>query len=267
MMRQRIISAVILGVLLVAAMLWLPAVACVTVLSLLLVAAAWEWSGLLGAAKLMPRLLFMLAAVAICALLWICAAEPSRLRMALWCAAAFWVLAALWVWNWPRAVNRPLAWIAGLVALPLAWLALSRMRIDWHLGQYWVLYALCIVWAADSGAYFAGRAWGRRKLVPEVSPGKTWAGLWGGLASAALLGVLATPWLSRSMPALVLLTVVVAFFSVVGDLTESLFKRHAGVKDSGRIIPGHGGVLDRFDSLLAAAPLLMLGASFLGRLP
>ncbi|MGC4027584.1 MAG: phosphatidate cytidylyltransferase [Steroidobacteraceae bacterium] len=266
-MLQRIVSALVLGVLLIAAVLWLPALASTVVLSLLLAAAAWEWSALIGAAGLGQRLLFLLAAAAVCAGLWIFTAAPSGLAAALWCAAGFWILAAMWVWGWPQAVNRPLSWVAGLVALPLAWLALARMRLDWHLGEYWVLYALCIVWTADSGAYFAGRAWGRRKLAPRVSPGKTWAGLWGGLALAALLAVFATSWLSRSAPALIVLTVVVAFFSVVGDLTESLFKRHAGVKDSGRLIPGHGGVLDRFDSLLAAAPLLMLGASYLGRLP
>jgi phosphatidate cytidylyltransferase len=266
-MLQRIISGVVLGAGLIAAILWLPALASTAVLSVLLLLAAWEWSGFLGRDRLASRAGFMVATCLVCALLWRRAAGVDALRTVLWGAGLFWVAAAVWVWGFPRAVNRPLVWLAGLIALPLAWLALARMRMDWHLGQYWVLYALCIVWAADSGAYFAGRLWGRRKLAPRVSPGKTWAGLWGGLATAALLAVVAAPWLTRGRAALVVLTLLVALGSVVGDLTESLFKRYAGLKDSGRLIPGHGGVLDRFDSLLAAAPLLMLGAGYLGKVP
>lgn len=267
MILQRIVSALILGVGLISAILWLPAIWSTTVLSVLLLLAAWEWSGFLGAVRTPLRVLFVAAFVSCCAALWMWTANFANLQPVLWVAAAFWLVAAIWIWWLPRALNGTLVWVAGLVALPLAWLALARMRMDWHLGQYWVLYALFIVWAADSGAYFAGRLWGGRKLAPQVSPGKTWAGVWGGVATAALLAAVAAPWLTRSRAALVVLTVVVALCSVVGDLTESLFKRHAGLKDSGRLIPGHGGVLDRFDSLLAAAPLLMLGASHLGRLP
>lgn len=258
-MRQRIISALVLGVSLVGTVLWLPAGVTVAMLAVILAAAAWEWSGLLGTRDTGGRLVFLAAVILLGGLWWWALARPASLRVALWAGVVFWGLAAAWIWRWPETVNRPLACVAGLVALPLAWLALARMRMDWAQGQYWVLYALCIVWAADSGAYFSGRAFGRRKLAPRVSPGKTWAGLWGGLASAAILGALAAPWLGGSRLALAGVTVLVAVFSVVGDLTESLFKRHAGVKDSGTLIPGHGGVLDRFDSLLAAAPALMLG--------
>jgi phosphatidate cytidylyltransferase len=137
------------------------------------------------------------------------------------------------------------------------------MRTGLPAGGHVVLYALLVVWLADSGAFFAGRAWGVRKLAPAVSPGKTWAGLWGGLFACAMLAVV-TAWLSPApLPALLLVTVIAGVFSVVGDLTESLCKRFAGLKDSGSLIPGHGGVLDRFDSLLAAAPLLLLGIELL----
>lgn len=266
-MRQRIISGLVLGVGLVSGILWLPALATTALFSVLLLLAAWEWSGFLGRDRVLPRLAFVASAVLASAALWFGTSSVDALRSVLWVAVLFWAIAAVWVWTLPRKLNGGLVWLAGLVAIPLAWLALARMRIDWHLGQYWVLYALCIVWAADSGAYFSGRLWGKRKLAPQVSPGKTWAGLWGGLVTAAVLALAAAPWLTRSRGALVLLTLLVALGSVVGDLTESLFKRHAGLKDSGRLIPGHGGVLDRFDSLLAAAPLLMLGAGYLGRLP
>jgi len=150
-----------------------------------------------------------------------------------------------------------------LLALSFAWLALVHMRIEWPQGGRAVMYALLIVWVADSGAYFAGRAWGNRKLAPQVSPGKTWAGLWGGVAACALLAAASAMLWQLPLLPLLIVTMAVGLFSVVGDLTESLCKRFAGVKDSGSLIPGHGGVLDRFDSLLAAAPLLMLGIELL----
>jgi phosphatidate cytidylyltransferase len=137
------------------------------------------------------------------------------------------------------------------------------MRVDWEGGDHAVVYALLIVWLADSGAYFAGRRWGGTKLAPAVSPGKTWAGMWGGLAVCALLAVGVAAWQQLPVLPLLAVTLVAGGYSVVGDLTESLAKRFAGVKDSGSLIPGHGGVLDRFDSLLAAAPVLMLGVELL----
>jgi phosphatidate cytidylyltransferase len=154
----------------------------------------------------------------------------------------------------------------GCLALSLAWLALVRMRVDLPAGHHAVLYALLIVWLADSGAYFAGRRWGGAKLAPAVSPGKTWAGLWGGLAACVLLAVGIASWRGLPVLSLLLVTLLAGVYSVIGDLTESLAKRFAGVKDSGSLIPGHGGVLDRFDSLLAAAPVLMLGIVLLPEL-
>ena len=169
-------------------------------------------------------------------------------------------MALLWLAFAPQRQSRAAVFIAGVVAISVAWMSLARMTLDLAHGNLWVLYALLIVWVADSGAYFVGRRWGVAKLVPRISPGKTWAGLWGGLACLGAAGRRRCA-LPSSCPIvrLVLLTVVVAGYSVVGDLTESLCKRFAGLKDSGTLIPGHGGVLDRFDSLLAAAPCLLFG--------
>jgi phosphatidate cytidylyltransferase len=199
-----------------------------------------------------------------CLGLWHLSATPAGLRAALWLALAFWTAMAAWIFVLPRKNGRTAVFLAGVFALSLAWMALVRMRIDWPAGHEAVLYSLLIVWLADSGAYFAGRAWGVRKLAPLVSPGKTVAGLWGGVVACALLAVLASLWRGQGMATLALTTVLVGFYSVVGDLLESHCKRFAGVKDSGNLIPGHGGVLDRFDSLLAAAPCLMLGLVLLG---
>ncbi len=203
------------------------------------------------------------AVIVLCALWWWVSRWQPGLRTLLWIAGALWCMALAWVFASPPRVGPITVAARGLLAISFAWLALARMRIDWPQGGHAVMYTLLIVWLADSGAYFAGRTFGRRKLAPAVSPGKTWAGLWGGLLVCAVLAlVIAQLWRLPALP-LLLVTVVAGVFSVVGDLTESLCKRYAGVKDSGNLIPGHGGVLDRFDSLLAAAPLLMLGVELL----
>jgi phosphatidate cytidylyltransferase len=263
--RQRVASAVVIAVLLISAVLWLPPWWSAGVLSLVLATAAWEWSGFLGASRALQRLAFLLVTALACLAWWQLTASPLGLRQALWLALLFWTAMLLWVFRLPQHAGRVSVFIAGVLALSLAWVALVRMRVDWHYGHYAVLYALLIVWLADSGAYFSGRAWGVRKLAPRVSPGKTWAGFWGGLLACALLGVGGALYAGQPVMLLVLLTVTVGVYSVVGDLLESLCKRFAGLKDSGTLIPGHGGVLDRFDSLLAAAPCLMLGIELFGR--
>lgn len=260
MIRERVISAVWVALLLIAAVLWLPAFWSAVALSLVLLAASWEWSGFLVPGRVVARLAYVAAAIALCALWWLLSRDTQGLHALLWAACAFWFLALLWVFVSPGRVGPARVAVSGLLALSFAWLALVRMRTGWEHGGHMVMYALLIVWLADSGAYFAGRAFGQRKLAPQVSPGKTWAGLWGGLAACALLALVVA--LLKVLPLLPLLavTLLAGVFSVVGDLTESLCKRFAGVKDSGNLIPGHGGVLDRFDSLLAAVPPLLLAA-------
>jgi phosphatidate cytidylyltransferase len=264
LIRQRVISAVVIAALLISAVLWLPPWWSAGVLSAVLATAAWEWSGFLGAKRL-PRLIFLGTTLIVCVLWWRLTASADGLRQALWLALLFWTAMLLWVFRLPQQTSRAGVFAAGVLALSLAWVALVRMRVDWQYGQYAVLYTLLIVWLADSGAYFAGRAWGVRKLAPLVSPGKTWAGLWGGLLACALLGLAGAWFAGQPVLLLVLLTITVGMYSVVGDLLESLCKRFAGIKDSGTLIPGHGGVLDRFDSLLAAAPCLMLGLELFGK--
>ena len=263
MIRQRVISAVVIAMMLIAAVLWLPRWWSAAALSLVLALAAWEWSGFFGAGLTARRVVFLVLTVLAALLLWRVSATAAGLRITLWLALLFWTAMLLWVFWRPQA-SRAGVFLVGVLALSLAWCALVRMRVDWTLGRHAVMYALLIVWVADSGAYFSGRAWGERKLAPSVSPGKTWAGMWGGLAACALLALLVA--LLAGLPVLpfVAVTVGVGVYSVVGDLVESLCKRFAGLKDSGTLIPGHGGVLDRFDSLLAAAPCLMLGIELSG---
>lgn len=260
----RIISAAFIAGLLLAAVLLLPPLWSAVALSVVLLAAGWEWAAFV-APRLAPRLLFMLALGLLCMLWWQLSHSRTGLRAVLGAALAYWLFVTAWVITNARA-TRPLITASGLLAVSFAWLALVRMRVDWPQGQLAVMYALLIVWLADSGAYFAGRRWGGAKLAPAISPGKTWAGMWGGVVTCALLAVAVASWRGLPLVALLLVTLAVTAFSVVGDLNESLAKRYAGVKDSGNLIPGHGGVLDRFDSLLAAAPLLMLGMELLPEL-
>ncbi len=257
----RVVSAIFIAALLLSAVLFLSPAWSAVALSLVILAAAWEWSALLGPG-VGARALFIVSTVLLGGLWWQASATPGGLKVVLLAAFLCWSMAAIWLFA-SRRTSRALIGIAGLLALSFAWLALVRMRLDWPRGDHAVVYALLIVWLADSGAYFAGRRWGATRLAPAVSPGKTWAGLWGGLAVCALLALAIAAW--RELPLLPLLavTLVAGIYSVVGDLTESLAKRFAGVKDSGSLIPGHGGVLDRFDSLLAAAPVLMLGVELL----
>lgn len=264
MIRQRVMSGAVIAIVLLAVVLLLPAAWSAVALSLILLAAAFEWSGFIDSRWSPRRMLFLVLTLSACALLWRLSATESGVRAVLWMALLFWTTMAAWVFLLPRRTGRAAVFTAGVLALSLAWMALVRMRTGWPSGSEAVLYALLIVWLADSGAYFAGRAWGVRKLAPLVSPGKTVAGLWGGVAACVLLAVLVASWRELELPRLVAVTVVVGFYSVVGDLLESHCKRFAGLKDSGALIPGHGGVLDRFDSLLAAAPSLMLGLMLLG---
>lgn len=156
---------------------------------------------------------------------------------------------------------RAISSVTAIISITTGWFAFSWIRLQPD-GSWLILLLLLIVWAADTGAYFAGKAFGKRKLAPNISPGKTRAGLMGGLVTASLVAFLATALMPISVfdPLnLVLLSLVIALVSVGGDLLISLHKRTSGIKDSGNLLPGHGGVLDRIDSLLAAAPFFALG--------
>ena len=179
-------------------------------------------------------------------------------------AVIWWVLALLWVILRPRSATPFAAAVAGLLALVPAGIALMRMRVDVTDGAQWVVFALILVFTADIGAYFGGRHFGRVKLAPQVSPGKTWEGVFGGLLFAGLFALCGSAWFHQPVLAFVPLCLAAVAFSIVGDLTESMLKRFAGLKDSGTLLPGHGGLMDRIDSITAAAPVLYFGMTRLG---
>jgi phosphatidate cytidylyltransferase len=263
-LRKRVLTAVVLAAVLLAIVLWLPAGATVVVVTLLVLAGAWEWSAflLLGRPALRGAYVLLVAALLLGA--WRISATPEGRDLLLSAAVLWWLTALLWIAFAPRRVSPWSAAAAGVLALVPAWLALVRLRLALPHGAQWVLFALLLVWVADIGAFFCGRRFGRIRLAPAVSPGKTWEGVLGGIAVSAVVAIAGSLWFHVPLAAFLPLCLTAVGFSIIGDLTESLLKRFAGVKDSGSLFPGHGGVMDRIDSLTGAAPVLLLGLTLLG---
>jgi phosphatidate cytidylyltransferase len=261
---QRIVTAVVLLAVLLTVFFVLPRPAAVGVLGIFIIVAAWEWSGFLALDTFFRRAAYVVLIFALMALsIWIfperLSLQPLLLLSLLWWCGAF-----VLVSRYPIAIRRDLGAICGVLVIIPAWAALVALLESGEDGPKYVLLVLSIVWAADIGAYFFGRRLGRTKLAPRVSPGKTWEGVIGGLCAAMGAALLGMWWLDLSALFLLPMALSVAAISVVGDLTVSMFKRNAGLKDSGNLFPGHGGVLDRVDSVAAAVPLFALEASWLG---
>lgn len=257
-MITRIVSGLVLVGVVLALLIFAPSAWIVAAVGLAMVIGAWEWSAFLRPRGRSERYGFVALVTVLLAASWYFTADPRVLSGLLWIAALWWIVALAWVLARPGAASRAAVFVAGLLVLVPAGIGIARLRVDLADGAEWTLYALVLVFAADTGAYFSGRAFGRHKLAPAVSPGKTWEGVAGGLLLAAVWAAIGSRWLDVPAAPMVCGSVVIAGFSVVGDLIESLMKRHAGLKDSGHLIPGHGGIMDRLDSITAAAPLTLL---------
>lgn len=264
MLKQRILTALVLIAFLLWALFAWPQPAFAAFVGVFILVGAWEWTALCGLQRLAARI-FYLALVAVAGGILI--ATPSA-TLPLMTVAVLW-----WLWSFIELVfyadvrqgflaSRPGKLLSGFVLLLPAWIAPLALRAHSPQGEWLVLFLLLIVWGADTGAYFAGHRFGKTKLAPSISPGKTWEGVAGGLLAVLVLALLAGVYGARytgtMLVAWVVLMLVTAFVSVLGDLYESRVKRAAGVKDSGILFPGHGGVLDRIDSFTAAAPLFTL---------
>ena len=260
----RIITAVVSIAILLVVFFRLPPAAAAGLLGVFTVAAAWGWGGFVGRDATFFRVAFTVV-VAAC-ITWLGTVVPLGIPVisVLYAALLWWCLAFVLVLRFP--VSLPLVWRlpCGLLVLIPAWVAmLTLLRVP-EGGPDLLLFALAIIWAADVGAYFVGRYFGRTRLAPRVSPGKTWEGVGGGLAATALVAAGGAWALGMSVPVLALISVASAGLSIIGDLTVSVFKRSAGLKDSGTLFPGHGGVLDRIDSVTAAMPLFVVFAAWAG---
>lgn len=235
--------------------------------------AAWEWGQLAGFANRHQRIWGAVICGLVLAAMLLGMPEFNRsvhlplIAGSLWAAAGWWLLALFLVFFYPRSAgwwrnSRLIKVLFGVVTiLPFFWGMVALRQYGYetnhYRGAWWLLYVMLLVWGADSGAYIFGKLFGKNKLAPKVSPGKTWEGLIGGLITSALISWLFGRYAPLDIDVRILLicSVIAALASVLGDLTESMFKREAGIKDSSHLIPGHGGVLDRIDSLTAAVPV------------
>jgi phosphatidate cytidylyltransferase len=275
-LKQRIITALILAPIVVGGLFFLPPLGFAIFTGVLLTLGAWEWANLSGASGAVMRVVYALAIATILGLS-IVFSIADYVMPILWLVTAWWLFSLFLIIQYPSATAlwRPPAvrLLMGLPVLVGAWLGLNYLRTgDFSLGRLdnnllLILFGFCVVWIADIGAYFAGRAWGKRKLAPRVSPGKSWAGVYGGLVAALSLGLIVA-WLAQctlaETLALLVVSGITALISVLGDLYESMLKRFRGVKDSSQLLPGHGGILDRVDSLTAALPVFALQLTLAG---
>lgn len=257
MLKNRLITATILGAVFLGALFFLPKLAWALFLLVFVLVGAWEWGGLAGYSR-GSKLVFLAATAAFAVLL-----LPGVPGMGLWntrlsallllSATLFWaVLVPLWLAHRWRIVGWIASVLVGWLLLLPTWIALLNLR---NIGPQLVLVVILAVVLADSAAYFSGKRFGRHKLAPQISPGKTWEGVAGSMIAVTLFAGALCLWKNLSLW-LVVGFLAIVILSVIGDLFESLVKRHAGKKDSGSILPGHGGVLDRIDGLTSTLPLV-----------
>lgn len=258
MLKQRIITALLLLPIALGGFFLLEGAQFALFIGAVVTLAAWEWAQLAGFAGQLQRCLYAGLVVLLIGLLYL---NPVLAWPLLVLAIIWWVAATLLVLSYPQSshfwAGRQVRLLIGLVVLLPAWQGLVIIK-QLPQANALILAVMVLVWGADIGAYFSGRAFGKRKLAPQVSPGKSWEGVFGGLLLCLLLALAVGIYQSWSLGQVLCAlagTVVVVLISVVGDLNESMFKRNAGVKDSSNLLPGHGGVLDRIDSLTAAIPV------------
>ena len=271
MLIHRILTALILIPLVIIALFFAP----LSIFSYLMIAvcgmAAWEWTNFLAITKPLNKVVFTFFVVMLLSLVYLIPnTELIKYRLfnyIICLSIIWWLVALLLVIGYPKSAKY---WSNSLVikllfaffTLVPFFISMIELRsinytLNTYTGAVWLLYVFVVVWATDTGAYFVGRALGKRKLAAKVSPGKTIEGFLGGIGSAILISIFVyfTDYFQLSFATFILSSLMAIFVSVLGDLTESMFKREAGIKDSGNLIPGHGGILDRIDSLTAAIPM------------
>ncbi len=279
MLKNRILTALVLAPLAIAGILYLPDRWFALLWGVAIAVCAWEWSNLAGLTTIPTRAGFLTVCVGFMTSFQQWAGEMELWEWLAWPMVAFWFVLSILLREMPTkllVIKYPIAvkLLVGFLVLVSAWILMVWTRINLG-GSAQVLYLFMLVWVADIAAYFVGKRWGLTKLAPEISPGKTAEGLYGALVVIVLfsLAVAAVLYQTESgsfisfswvkLGYFILLSVVTVLFSVVGDLFESLVKRVGGVKDSGAILPGHGGLLDRLDSLIAAVSVFYAGSKLL----
>jgi phosphatidate cytidylyltransferase len=258
MLKQRIITALILLPIALFGFFLLEGSAFALFIGLVVTLGGWEWARLAGFNEQSMRVAY---AAAVALMLFVMHLLPGLAPWILGASVLWWGIATYLVLTYPRSsdhwASAACKLVIGLLILLPAWQGLVLIKQE-PLGNWLIMAVMVLVWGADIGAYFSGRAFGKRKLAPLVSPGKSWEGVYGGLALSLIITVLVgffRDWTVAELFKGLIGAALIVFISVVGDLTESMFKRQSGIKDSSNLLPGHGGVLDRIDSLTAAIPV------------
>ena len=258
MLKQRIITALVLLPFALGGFFLLNGALFALFIGAVVSLGAWEWARLAGFTAQVQRVAY---AALVAALLFGLYLLPALAPWVLLLGVVWWGVATFLVLGYPASsrywTQAPVRLLIGLLILLPAWQGLVLFK-QWPEANWLILAVMVLVWGADIGAYFSGRAFGKRKLAPQVSPGKSWEGVYGGLALSLVITFivgLVRDWSFAQIIMGLLGAAVIVFVSVVGDLTESMFKRRSGIKDSSNLLPGHGGVLDRIDSLTAAIPV------------
>ncbi len=272
MLKTRIITALVLAPIAIGGIFFLEPLGFALFTGAIIVLGAWEWANMCGIESQAGRIGY--GAVTAAILYGLLDVPPVAV---LWLALAWWFVCFLLVRSYPSGSggwgSLPARALMGLFVLVPAWVGLNHLRAgvfqygDISDNLLLILYVFCVVWVADIGAYFAGRAFGKAKLAPRVSPGKSWAGVWGGLVAVGIFALIISRVASATAEDtlyLVVATLVTGLVSVLGDLLESMLKRFRGIKDSSHLLPGHGGIMDRIDSLTAAIPVFALIITQLG---
>jgi len=263
---HRVATALILAPIVIAGIFLLSELYFAYFVGIFIVLAGWEFGNLCGFTSIRRVLYAGLILLSMFGAYFLDAVLLLWAGFFWWCVALILVLgyphsAKFWGGVWQRSCM-------GFFVLVPAWISLIQLKA-YEQSTFLILVLMFLVWGADIGAYFAGRAFGRKKLAPRVSPGKSWAGVYGGLATSAVVVLFAIWWENHALSAgqwllFFVLCLLVVLVSVLGDLTESMFKRHRGIKDSSGLLPGHGGILDRIDSLVAAGPVYALALMLIG---
>lgn len=270
MLKQRLITAFTLGPLSIWAILSLPSEIFAVIIAVFIIMGAWEWARFIGAISMQLRFSYCAVLGVILYTLWsLMSSYVNEIVYVLSVAAIWWSFASVFVLFYPRLTdiwgNKTIKALSGYLVLIPCWMALVYMHTMPMFGAGYTLFVIMLMWFADSAAYFGGKQWGKNKLAQRVSPGKTLEGVYAALLVSVIYILIAGYLLDyvKAGPGelfkFLCLSLFVVLVSIVGDLTESMFKRQSGVKDSGSLLPGHGGVLDRIDSLTAAAPVFTLG--------
>lgn len=276
-MKQRILSALLMTPVAIALILLVPTPWFIALVAVVLAVGLWEWFTLSAVTDTLSRSLLVAANLAVMtAMVWSSRTDAGNstalFELFVLFAAIWWVVSPLWLrfrhigtnhHSWARVGKL----LVGSIATLGAWAAMAWIHGSEPMGRQWLLAALVSVWSADTGAYFAGKYLGKRKLAPNISPNKTIEGLIGGLVACIAVGLLFALFAGMTaaqVPKVALALLIAGAYSVIGDLVESLLKRQIGAKDSGNVIPGHGGVLDRVDGVLAAMPIFALCKALLG---